>query len=69
MEKILKILLFILKNVLGTLSWLIVSYYGIKYLFVAGPIYFGNPAGYIIAIFIMAFYLAPALIKILDKIL
>ena len=69
MEKIAKILLFILKDVLGTIAWFIVSYYGIKYLFVAGPIFFGNPAGYIVATIITAFYLAPFVKKVLDKIL
>lgn len=69
LEKIAKILLFILKDVLGTIAWFIVSWYGIKYLFVAGPIYFGTPAGYIVAAFVMTLYLAPFIKKFLDKIL
>jgi hypothetical protein len=69
LEKVAKILFFILKDVLGTIAWFIVSWYGIKYLFVAGPIYFGNPAGYLVATFVMAFYLTPFVKKFLDKIL
>lgn len=68
MEKFAKILLLILE-VIMVVAWFIVSYYGIKYLFVAGPIYFGNPGGYLIAITIMAFYLCPFVKKVLDKIL
>ena len=40
-----------LKKVLAALEYIalfIVGYYGIKYVFVAGPIYFGSPWGFIV---------------------
>ena len=45
MKNILKIILAILECI----SLLLVGYYGIKYVFVAGPIYFGPTAGLIVA--------------------
>ena len=45
MKNTLKIILAILERI----SLLLVGYYGIKYMFVAGPIYFGSPAGVIVA--------------------
>ena len=44
MRNILKKLLVILEYI----ALFIVGYYGIKYVFVAGPIYFGSPWGYIV---------------------
>ena len=48
-----------LKTIFGFLEYValfFVSYYGIKYCFVAGPIYFGSPWGFIIAgIFVALF--------------
>lgn len=41
----------VLKTILGFLEYIalfLVGYYGIKYVFVAGPIYFGNPCGTIV---------------------
>ena len=45
MKNILKIIL----SVFEYISLLIIGYYGIKYTFVAGPIFFGSSAGIIIA--------------------
>lgn len=42
----------ILKNILAILEYIslfLVGYYGIKYMFVAGPIYFGSLAGVAVA--------------------
>lgn len=42
----------ILKTILGVFEYIslfIVGYYGIKYAFVAGPIYFGSTAGIIVS--------------------
>lgn len=44
-----------LKTILGFLEYIalfLVGYYGIKYVFVAGPIYFGNPVGAIVGGFV-----------------
>lgn len=52
-----------LKTILGFLEYIalfLVGYYGIKYVFVAGPIYFGNPWGAIvggIVVFLFVFHL------------
>ena len=56
MRNILKKLLVILEYI----ALFIVGYYGIKYVFVAGPIYFGNPWGTIIGAvvtFLLVFHL------------
>lgn len=45
MKNILKIILVIFEYI----SLFIVGYYGIKYTFVAGPIYFGTPVGAVVA--------------------
>ena len=56
MRNILKKLLVILEYI----ALFIVGYYGIKYVFVAGPIFFGNPWGTIIGAvvaFLLVFHL------------
>lgn len=58
-----------LKRLLGILegiSLLIVAFYGIKYTFVAGPIFFGTPAGYIVAGVITFFFVFPFFMGFLD---
>lgn len=61
------IILYILEHILPFIAWFVVSYYGIKYTFIAGPIFFGTTAGYIIATVIVAFYLAPFIERLIDK--
>jgi protein-S-isoprenylcysteine O-methyltransferase Ste14 len=53
MKNILKIIL----KIFEYLSLFFVGYYGIKYCFVAGPIYFGNPLGTIIAGVVVALFI------------
>lgn len=55
MKNILKIILVIFEYI----SLYIIAYYGAKYTFVAGPIFFGYPAGVIIAalvVFLFVFH-------------
>lgn len=62
MKNFLKKLLEILEGV----SLLIIGFYGIKYTFVAGPIFFGTPAGYIVAGIIAFFFILPFFMGFLD---
>ena len=59
MKNILKIILAIFEYI----SLFIIGYYGIKYTFVAGPIYFGNSAGLVIALVIVLFFILHILRK------
>ena len=59
MKNILKIILAILEYI----SLFIIGYYGIKYTFVAGPIYLGNPAGLVVALAIVLFFILHILRK------
>ena len=53
----------ILKIILGVFEYIslfLVGYYGIKYTIIAGPIFFGSPAGAIIAalvVFLFVFHI------------
>ena len=52
MEKILNIILMVVEAI----AVMVVSYFGIKYLFVAGPIFFNNAWGIIIPSMLSAAY-------------
>lgn len=59
MKNVLKIIL----EVLEYLSLFFVGYYGVKYCFVAGPIYFGGPLGTIFAGVVVTLFIFHALKK------
>jgi hypothetical protein len=44
-------------EVIEYIAMFLVGYYGIKYCFVAGPIYFGNPWGPVIAVAIAGLFI------------
>lgn len=49
----------IFKLILGFFEYIslfLVGYYGMKYTLVAGPIFFGNPAGTIVAYFVILMF-------------
>ena len=65
MERFFRFLL-ALADVLCVLALLIVSYYGIKYVFVAGPIFFGTPAGYVAAGLVTFFFALPFALGVVE---
>lgn len=53
-------------GILEAISLFIVGFFGIKYLFVAGPILFGATAGYIVAGVITFFFIVPPIMGMLE---